>query len=1112
MRPCLSEFLSVLFLAVGLSSASLFGAERTEPELPLDLAGEPYVYESLSTSIVFDTDGREERTLESVVQILSEAGVQQLGQLVFPFVEGRETLHLETLRVTRPNGTTTEVSPDQVRAVPAPLAADFPVFSNLKVLHVIPPALRPGDRIELRLLSHVTSPIAPGQFFFEHSFERQVLVRSEVLEIELPAGLDIRLRTNEGIEPTSEHKESRRTLSWTHSYVHRDGPSGPAGNLERPALPDIEISTFEDWAEVGAWYQDLAAGRSTPDTAIAKKVNKLLQGADSDDERIHRIYAFVSKEIRYLGVFLGAADYQPQAASEVLENGYGDCKDKHTLLQAMLAAAGYEAEPVLLSSFREIESEVPSPRQFNHMVTAVTIDDRQIWMDSTLQVAPYRYLLPELRGKLGLLVPSSGDARLTETPEGLPFTSSQQFVFDGRLDKSGQLSGRVEVRFRGDDEVFLRANLFAVPVGQQRQLAEGIHRILGLPGQVSDFRFTEPTATDEPFKVGYSLSSADHLQTTGDTHDFEVVLPKLRLPENPEEISGEHGAYLDLELPIHWEGHSSVKLPAGFSAHSPTPVELHRGSAEYKSIYEFTGRVLRAERALLWKDHPLPASRRDDYSLLRHAIRADLEQSFVVRGAFSDQAAPTDTSTSATQALVEKGRQAAEEENHEEAIRLFTEVVEREPDHESAWGHLGRALTNSGNPQGGVEALRRQIEVNPLHKTARSNLGWSLEKLGDDAGAEAAFREQLEVNPLNTFSTRNLGRLLEKHERCEEALPFLEKAVSLDPSDGWSKLRWARCLHDLEQTTEAISLLENLAAESDDPPLLDSAGLAALRLDKPEIAVTLYMKATELDPADYESMKNLAFAQERAGRTEEAIETLRRVVESNWRDTGAWYDLALFLLRLRRDQEGLDALRNVIELAPDDVRALGLMGGVLVRQHKYTEAIEVLEKARGLGTGDIADLIFLGRAYSSTGRLQAAVEVLRSYLSEVPENQAVLDELGGLYFRQGNFQEAANLYQQLAQINPAFHKVHSKAGFALFQLGEFDEARPYFVRALEFDQNDFPANRCLGIILAREERDAEALVHLEKAKALAPGFFSEAELLEYVRGRAESQGSQDADD
>ena len=58
---------------------------------------------------------------------------------------------------------------------------------------------------------------------------------------------------------------------------------------------------------------------------------------------------------------------------EVFGNQYGDCKDKHTLLSAMLIAAGLRASPAMMNSARKIDPDVPSPGQFDHVITAVQL-------------------------------------------------------------------------------------------------------------------------------------------------------------------------------------------------------------------------------------------------------------------------------------------------------------------------------------------------------------------------------------------------------------------------------------------------------------------------------------------------------------------------------------------------------------------------------------------------------------------------------------------------------------------------------------------------------------------------------------------------------------------
>jgi transglutaminase-like putative cysteine protease len=44
----------------------------------------------------------------------------------------------------------------------------------------------------------------------------------------------------------------------------------------------------------------------------------------------------------------------------VLGNGYGDCKDKHTLLASLLKAAGITAWPALINASNEPDF-IPSP-------------------------------------------------------------------------------------------------------------------------------------------------------------------------------------------------------------------------------------------------------------------------------------------------------------------------------------------------------------------------------------------------------------------------------------------------------------------------------------------------------------------------------------------------------------------------------------------------------------------------------------------------------------------------------------------------------------------------------------------------------------------------------
>ena len=99
---------------------------------------------------------------------------------------------------------------------------------------------------------------------------------------------------------------------------------------------------------MGAWYRGLEADRVVADADVKAKVAELIAGKTGDEEKARALYDYVATQVRYIGVAFGVGRYQPHPASEVLRNQYGDCKDKHTLLAAMLTAAGLHPEPVLI--------------------------------------------------------------------------------------------------------------------------------------------------------------------------------------------------------------------------------------------------------------------------------------------------------------------------------------------------------------------------------------------------------------------------------------------------------------------------------------------------------------------------------------------------------------------------------------------------------------------------------------------------------------------------------------------------------------------------------------------------------------------------------------------
>ena len=108
---------------------------------------------------------------------------------------------------------------------------------------------------------------------------------------------------------------------------------------------------------------------------IERKAQELTEGKTELIEKLRSLCRFAQKDVRYVAIELGQGAYRPRSAGEVLTNRYGDCKDKVTILRAMLRKVGLEAYPVLIrsGSRQSVVGEFPSPKQFNHLIAAIPL-------------------------------------------------------------------------------------------------------------------------------------------------------------------------------------------------------------------------------------------------------------------------------------------------------------------------------------------------------------------------------------------------------------------------------------------------------------------------------------------------------------------------------------------------------------------------------------------------------------------------------------------------------------------------------------------------------------------------------------------------------------------
>jgi transglutaminase-like putative cysteine protease len=260
---------------------------------------------------------------------------------------------------------------------------EAPTYSDYRERHVSVAGLQAGDVLEYHTITHVTTPLAPHEFWYEHSFSKDIAVHEERLQIDIPKARTVNIKSPERKYESQESGE-RRIYTWTIKDFAPDRKHDREASIreEPDYTPDVQLTTFANWEQVGQWYAKLQGDRVVVDESVRKKAAELTQGTATPTEKARRLYNYVALNIRYVSISFGVGRLQPHAASEVLQNGYGDCKDKHTLLQSLLKAENIQSYPVLISSYRELDPDVPSPAQFNHEITAAELGGELTWAGS----------------------------------------------------------------------------------------------------------------------------------------------------------------------------------------------------------------------------------------------------------------------------------------------------------------------------------------------------------------------------------------------------------------------------------------------------------------------------------------------------------------------------------------------------------------------------------------------------------------------------------------------------------------------------------------------------------------------------------------------------------
>ncbi len=563
-------------------------------------AGEDAVYLVDYAYSRVQPSGQSSRFHQMAVKVYTQRGVDAFRSYPITYAPTRQEVRILKARLTKPDGSIVDSYAEGERNINEPWTGMY-YDARAKVLSF--PALAAGDVLELQYrLDDTAKDNLLSDYWGDVDYVQAAhpKVRYQYL-VDMPAQRKLywnSKRLPENVTARTEPEQNGRVLyRFTSAKVPKVVPEPSMPGWAEVATT-LHVSTYRDWEQVNRYYWGLIRDQLTPNEELKRTVDQALAGVDRKDELavVRAIYNFVVTHTRYVALEFGIHGYKPYRVDRVLARRFGDCKDKASLIHAMLKVAGVDSRLVLLRMrhLGNIGEEPASLAAFNHAIAYVP--KFQLWLDGTAEFHSTTELPSADRLANVLVIEPDGPTAFATTPEAKPEENLTVLHLDVALQADGKATVTGKSSVRGQSAPDYRRT-YQAQATRKQTFEQGWAQLF--PGlTVKKVEMSELTRLDQDV-----------------TLDFELQVPRYAevLPNGLRFFPlGGGRAYTQAFAPLATRKHDLVlsgvwknvfevayTLPPGFlAAELPAEVKEESPFGSFRVAYSMQGEKLIAQAEL----------------------------------------------------------------------------------------------------------------------------------------------------------------------------------------------------------------------------------------------------------------------------------------------------------------------------------------------------------------------------------------------------------------------------------------------------------------------------------------------------------------------------------
>ncbi|MDR0673902.1 MAG: DUF3857 and transglutaminase domain-containing protein [Zoogloeaceae bacterium] len=440
-------------------------------------------YADVDTEYDIDAEGRATTTYGYGVRILHDRALEAQKTRAVSYSRSIQAAEILEAYTQKANGQRVIVPRDNYQTTTrGGYDQGHPFFSDIERITVVFPDVEVGDTVYLRYRIRNTEAIFPGAVSLQDGFNLFSAIENGTITLRAPQGLALTteahqlealpVRAENGVVTWQWRYQNSQPRAWDEEQDQGIWRSGDS--------PSLYVSTFKNYAEIAQAYAARALPKAVPDERVRAQAAQIV-GAEKDPrEQARRIYEWVSTQISYAGNCIGVGAVTPRDLGVVLENRMGDCKDKATLLQALLAAQDIASEQVLINAGGSQYDlpQTPVVEAINHVMNY--LPQWNLYVDATAETIPFGYLPQSLYGRPVIHTGAAENAVRAIPAEREKTLFEESIHTTLKLAADGSASGSVRARLNGAAAAHWRASFMEMKAEGREKFVEALFRRGGM--------------------------------------------------------------------------------------------------------------------------------------------------------------------------------------------------------------------------------------------------------------------------------------------------------------------------------------------------------------------------------------------------------------------------------------------------------------------------------------------------------------------------------------------------------------------------------------------------------------------------------------------------------